>query len=171
MLAGHLAVGLIGADALERRGYAPTTSLAFLFGCVAPDLDLVWWNLVTQRQIPHHLLLPHVPITWLVVLAVAALFWLAGARPPAVLSTVTAGAALLHLGLDWHAGGIAWLYPWSDRMYYAFAMPNVHGNFVISALRHWTFLLEFPLILWAGGVVWRRRPGAGERPTRGARPG
>ena len=148
MTVGHLGIATIGYLLLRRRSEA-SLGAVFAFGSLMPDIDLLWWYVVGHGQTAHHLYWTHLPSFWLLVGSVVAVIaWLVDRhflRPLGVFLL----AILIHLIVDTHAGGICWLHPFNDRMFYLFAVPNIHGNFVVSALLHWTFLLELPFVVAA----------------------
>jgi membrane-bound metal-dependent hydrolase YbcI (DUF457 family) len=83
---------------------------------VLPDLDLLWLFTVGQRRQVHHAYLPHLPLACAAFFAAAALLlWMARARRETWLGwAVAAVNVMLHLVLDTTAGGIRWLWPFSD---------------------------------------------------------
>ncbi|MEM7013515.1 MAG: metal-dependent hydrolase [Verrucomicrobiota bacterium] len=156
MIFAHAAIAVIGAHNLVQKDQRPA-AITFAIGSVLPDLDLFWWFFVDQ-QTPHHLLWPHLPPVWIYMASIALVASrLALWRRPAAAGAVKAffAGVAIHLALDIHAGGIALLWPWSDRLFYLFPVPNTFGNFVISGVLHWTFLLEIPILFAAGMILWR----------------
>ena len=159
MIIAHAAIAVIGAHYFNRRDQRPT-AITFAIGSIFPDIDLLWWFFVDQHT-PHHLLWPHIPLIWAYLASIALVASrLALWRRPAAAEAVKAffvGVAI-HLALDVHAGGIALFWPWTDRLFYLFPVPNNFGNFVISGVLHWTFLLEVPILIVAAFILWRYLP-------------
>lgn len=156
MTIGHLGIAVIGY-LLFRRAGKPGLGMAFAMGSVLPDLDLLWWYFIGKGMTPHHLYWTHLPSFWLFFGAVAAILGCLGAKDFLVPLGAFLLAILIHLIVDTHAGGIAWLHPFSHRMFYLFPVPNSYGNFVLSAVLHWTFLLELPFVIWAAVLLWQDR--------------
>jgi inner membrane protein len=115
---------------------------------------------VDDRRQVHHAYLPHKPFAWLVALAAAALALrlLRAGRPAGTALAVLGVNVMLHLVLDTTAGGIRWLWPWTQAEF-ALSQPTArfypwYLNFVL----HWTFALEMVLLMGALWI-WRRRRG------------
>jgi inner membrane protein len=156
--AGYLATRLI----LHREPVpAPFRRRLLALGMAAsvlPDLDLLWFYFVDHRRQVHHAYLPHLPLAWVAVFAAAALvLWMRRASRTAWLAMAVVGAnILLHLVLDTTAGGIRWIWPFSDA---EFAMSHVearHRAWYLNFVLHWTFALEIALL--AAALWYARRP-------------
>ena len=83
-----------------------------LLGSIFPDLDMLYFYLIDNRQHGHHSYWTHIPIYWLGLLGfcylIAAIF---KSRFLVTAATVFIGCILLHLFLDsFTGGGIKWLY-------------------------------------------------------------
>lgn len=154
MILGHLGAAAIGYVVLAKRDNS-LASRGFFIGSLLPDVDLLWWYFISKGATPHHLFLPHVPSFWLAVLLIGFLVISRAYQAWLIAFYSFIAAIFIHLVLDTHAGGIAWLYPLDNEMFYFFPVPNIYGNFVISAVLHWTFLLEVPIILLGVGLTWR----------------
>jgi inner membrane protein len=130
-----------------------------LIAAVLPDLDLIWFFLVDHRRHVHHGYLPHLPVAWVVTLALAAA--VAGAlrvgRTGWLLLGVFSANVMLHLVLDTTAGGVEWLWPWSDRELVMTEVPARYHPWYLNFLLHWTFALEITVLAAAALVWWRRR--------------
>ena len=55
----------------------------------------------------------------------------------------------IHLILDSVAGGILWLYPFSDLSYALIKVPSRYSFWVLNYVFHWVFYLEIFLVLTA----------------------
>jgi inner membrane protein len=159
MFIAHLPAGYLLTSAIEARmGRRSRAVMATgLVASVLPDLDLLWFYLVDARARPHHEYLFHAPLFW-VVLALLAwgaarlLHW----RDVPLLVGVALANLLLHMLLDTVAGGIRWLWPFSDASLVLAHVPAGRSWWVWNFVLHWTFLLEV-LICAAAFVVLVRR--------------
>lgn len=126
---------------------------------VLPDLDLLWFYLVSDRSEVHHAYPPHLPLFWVAVLAAAALVLrLRGAGRTAWLALIVFGAnVLLHQVLDTTAGGIRWLWPFSGAELVLTHVTARHHPWYLNFVLHWTFALELAIVAAALVVAWRRR--------------
>jgi inner membrane protein len=157
--AGYLATRLIlhhhpAPEPLRRRLLA-----LGMIASVLPDLDLLWFYFVDHRRQVHHAYLPHLPLAWIALFAVAALVLrVRGAGRTAWLAVVVfASNILLHVLLDTTAGGIRWLWPFSHA---EFAMSHVEARYqpwVLNFVLHWTFALELAILAAAVWYARRRR--------------
>jgi inner membrane protein len=155
--AGYLATRLIldrqpAPESLRRRLLALGMAASVL-----PDLDLLWFYFVDHRRQVHHAYLPHLPLAWIALFAAAALVpWLRRAdRTTWLAMLVLAVNILLHIVLDTTAGGIRWLWPFSDA---EFAMSHVEARYqpwYLNFVFHWTFALEVAILVAA--LWWARR--------------
>ena len=165
MFFGHLPAGYVANDLLQRtcwrkldRAERRLTTWVMLAGSLAPDFDLIYFYLFDGRGHNHHASWPQVPIVWLGIGASLALVgWLLKSRRILLVTAALTITIFLHLLLDTIAGGIAWWFPWSERLVVWFHVPAVHHPWYWNFFLHWTFLLEIAVILWAAAVFWRRR--------------
>ena len=156
MFIGHLPAGYIVTRQMlrgrSRTGATAGWLMALgLVASVLPDIDLVYFYLVDNRQTLHHHYWPHLPAFWAAVavptLAIAALL-----RHPAALPALLVFHAnvFLHLVLDTVVGHVLWLYPFSADSVALFDVPAHHGWWVWNFVLHWTFLFE---LLLCGGAL------------------
>lgn len=154
--AGYLATRLI----IDRRSPPrPLRRRLLVLGMIAsvlPDLDLLWFYLVSDRRQVHHAYLPHLPLAWITVFAAAALvLWMRRTGGPAWLGLlVVAANILLHQLLDTIAGGIRWLWPFSRT---EFVMSHVEARYqpwYLNFVLHWTFAVEVAI---AAAALWYAR--------------
>ena len=163
MFVAHLPAGYLATRLLLRGRVLPSAARRRLMALglaasVLPDLDLLWFFLVDHRRQVHHTYLPHKPFAWLAALAVAAAaLRLLGASRPAWTALAVLGVnVMLHLVLDTTAGGIRWLWPWSEAEL-AMSQPVArHHPWYLNFVLHWTFALELALL--AAALWWWRRP-------------
>lgn len=144
----HLPAGWLLGRALGERA----ARRALLAGAVAPDLDLLWWWLVDHGTVHHHRYLTHLPAVWALVALAAALTLRRRARRVAL--AMCAGV-LLHIALDSVVGDVAWLWPWSSRLFSLVTVAPTGGHWVWSFVSHWSFGIEVAIVVVAG-VWWAR---------------
>lgn len=164
MFIGHLPAGYVANDMLQRtcwRGLDAAerrlTTRVMLIASLAPDFDLIYFYLFDGRGHNHHSYWPHVPVVWLgigAVLAVAG--FLLKSRRLLLANVALMIAIFLHLVLDTIVGGIAWWWPWSERLVVWIELPALHRPWYWNFFLHWTFLLEIAVILTAA-LIWIRR--------------
>ncbi|MBI1891559.1 MAG: metal-dependent hydrolase [Burkholderiales bacterium] len=165
MFFGHLPAGYIAARLLQRRaerfGVSSKRFLAAgMLGAVAPDIDMLYFYLVDQRQHNHHTYWTHFPITWSALLLASAI-WLYAARDKRCASLVAIFClnGFGHMLLDSIVGRIWWLAPFVDRAYSLFTVPALYQPWWLNFFLHWSFALELSVAALA--IWWWRRPRAG----------
>lgn len=167
MFIGHAPAGYLLGAALQRHSSAGAGANTILAACVVgsviPDLDLLWFYLVDDRQVVHHAYWPHLPAFWLAVAIVAVPAARAFGRLPATAAFFA--GVLAHLLLDGVAGGIRWLAPFSDVEFVLFQVPSHYGWWVLNFVLHWSFALEVALVgaALAAHRARRRSGGAAAR--------
>src|SRR4051812_28015721 len=128
MIVGHLPAGYLLTRTIQR--HFPTSPALWigLTGSIFPDADLLWFYGMDHRQQHHHSYFTHLPIFWLLMMAV--LLPLARACRPALSPAVALFLCngLLHVVLDTWVGDIRWLYPWSDRWIHVVSVPATHEH-------------------------------------------
>lgn len=133
---------------------------AGMAGAIAPDVDMLYFYLVDQRQHHHHTYFTHFPVVWLTLLLLS-LLWMGMSRRKTgpTLATVFALNGFIHLLLDSIVGDIWWLAPAVDRSFALFTVPALYQPWWLNFLLHWSFALEIALV--AGAVwAWRRQAAA-----------
>jgi len=114
---------------------------------ILPDIDLLYFYGIDHRQHPHHTYWTHMPFFWL---SISALVYVIERRvfrkQIALVSLLLLSGTLLHLVLDSVAGGIFWLYPWSDTYFRIFTITPRFNWWVLNYIIHWTFLLEIAIV-------------------------
>lgn len=156
MFIGHLPAGYIATRlVLRARPLSDTTTRRLLaLGLVAsvlPDLDLVYFYLIDNRQTLHHHYWPHLPAFWAAIAAPTLALAAVSRRPAALLAWLVFHAnVFLHLVLDTVVGHVLWLYPFSADSVVLFDVPARYGWWVWNFVLHWTFLFE---LLVCGGAI------------------
>lgn len=139
-------------------------------GSILPDVDMLWW-VVASSKANHHMFFTHRPLTWLGVAAASSILLIPYVRSRrwGALGLGLAIGGLLHCVLDSPVGGIQWLHPWSESLYYGsqvivptVKIPSLPGwldgrvdrwMWVRHFIHHWTFAVE----TWVTGLalgVW-----------------
>ena len=153
MLTAHLPSGYC----LGRlSGWRGRVLAAGMIGAVLPDIDLLFFYVIDDRAIHHHLYWVHIPAFWLVAASlVLPCVWRTTWRPVALAFFA---AITMHLVLDSISGGILWTAPFSDKLWTVVTVPSTQSHWILSFVLHWTFLLE--LLIWAtaGLLFLRKRP-------------
>jgi inner membrane protein len=158
MLIGHLPASYLWTRALQRWRNEPRWLWLGLLAGMLPDLDLLYFFLVDERQHLHHTYWTHLPFAWLVAGGMlAALLSALPSRGLRSAASIFFSNILLHLLLDSLSGGIAWLYPASDNLWRLVEVPARPGFWVWSFVLHWTFLPELLLLALAGWALWSER--------------
>jgi hypothetical protein len=135
--------------------------VAGMAGAIAPDFDLAYFYLVDERQHHHHTYFTHFPVLWIALLTIS-FVWLRSARyqfMPAVAFVFSLNG-LAHMALDSIVGDIAWLAPWSMRLYSLFEVPHFYQPWWLNFILHWSFAAEAVLVfcayrLWRASGVGR----------------
>jgi inner membrane protein len=165
MFIAHAPAGYLLTKALVPRAAPHRKALwaAGLFFSVAPDLDLFWFYLCSDRAAPHHRYATHWPLLWIALFG-AALLLSALSRKASWRPCLFVGFAnvMLHLALDSVAAEIYWLAPFSRLYVNLVRVPATHGWWVWNFFLHWTFLIELFICLAARGVflygaAWKSR--------------
>ena len=162
MFIGHLPAGyligvLVKQNALVKKELKIKCFYACLVGAVIPDIDMLYFYFVDQRQHHHHSYLTHLPITWVALLVTAAL-WLQfkkGYQAAMVLGAF-AVSGFVHLVLDTLVGDVWWLYPIVNEPISLFTVTARYEPWWLNFIFHWSFALEF--LVWAVALlVWFKR--------------
>lgn len=161
--AGYLATSLLLGRARPDPGLRRRLLALGMAAGVAPDLDLLWFYLVDDRRRVHHAYLPHLPLACAAALACAALaLWvLRASRAAWIAWMVVAASVFLHLVLDTTAGGIRWLWPFSDAELVLSHVEARYPNWVMNFVLHWTFALELLIVAAALAAAYLRRRARG----------
>jgi len=152
MFIAHLPVGyLITQAVMKRCGVRIRAThpflLAGLVASVFPDIDLLYFYLVDLRQHHHHTYWTHIPLFWLVTLAISFLVLKRVGNPSHRLPLAIFGLNIFgHLLLDTVVGDIWWLGPWVDQPYAMFTVPARFQPWQLNFLLHWSFGLELLLV-------------------------
>ncbi len=149
MITAHLPSGYLLAGAARWSG---PIMLAALIGATFPDLDLLWFFFVDDRAFHHQRYWVHAPAFAMICSAVL----IALTRGSSIVIAFAAGWAL-HILLDAPVGGIMWLWPFNDTLFYGWIVPATQSHWVLSFVLHWSFAAELVIWLVALGLFLRRK--------------
>jgi hypothetical protein len=161
MFIAHFPIGYVGSKLLfsryRRYGVKQKNFLwAGICGAIVPDLDMLYFYLVDDRQHHHHTYVTHFPILWVCLVFISST-WLAWGRSKAMaaLAVIFSLNGLLHMVLDTVVGDIWWIAPFVDKPYAFFTVPAVYKPWWLNFILHWSFALELAFVLVAI-YVWRQ---------------
>ena len=153
MFLAHLPAGyIVSKFLLTKFNSGPSRKKYLLFlgllGSVFPDLDMLYFYLIDNRQHGHHSYWSHIPVYWICLLGICyVIAAIIKSRFFAKAATIFVTCILLHLLLDSFAGGgIKWLHPFSDSYLSIFSIPSRQGYWLWNYFLHWTALVELTII-------------------------
>ncbi len=121
-----------------------------LLGAIAPDLDMIYFHLVDNRQHHHHSYWSHYPVVWITLLLLFALwFRYLSQKSFAFTGLIFSSTVFIHLLLDTVVGDVWWLAPFVDKPFSIFVLPAIHNPWWLNFMLHWTFSLEILITIWA----------------------
>ena len=154
MIIAHLPAGYISAKLLLKyfagAGVSVQTFIFFgILGAVFPDFDMFYFYLIDNRQHHHHTYWPHYPMLWLVLLAIASLwFRFSKERINALLLLIFSIGGFVHMLLDAIVGDVWWFAPLVDKSFVLFAVPAIYETWWLNFIFHWSFVLEIAIFIW-----------------------
>lgn len=155
MFIGHLPAAYLVYKSAAPRALTPLAFAAGMVGAVFPDIDMLWFYLVDNRQHHHHEYLTHRPMVWLGLLVICMAIARTMRLPQGAVPVSFCAGGLIHLVCDSYTGSILWLWPFSDWHYALVTVQPTHSHWLLSFLAHWTFKVEIALCMVAA-VVWYR---------------
>lgn len=157
MFIGHLPAGYILTKKLQKKFKMKYFLFLGLLGSVLPDIDILYFYFIDNRQTLHHSYWIHTPFYWLVISVITfLLISILRKNKYRIAAIIFFGNIFLHLALDTIVGKIGWLYPFLAESYYLFNVPAVYGFWVYNFVFHWTFLLEVGAIFWAVAILFKK---------------
>ena len=157
MFIAHLPSGYLLAQGFRKtkqRGIV----LAAMVGSIFPDMDMLYFYLIDNRQHHHHSYWTHFPSIYLFLLLIVGIWWsIKKGSTAACLSFVFLLGCILHLVLDSLVGDIPWLAPFSMKFYALATVEAVHKPWWLNFLLHWSFAAEVIIIVAAVIVFIKRR--------------
>lgn len=157
MFIAHIPAGYLTTLALQKKFKNHRYLWIGLIGSVFPDLDLIYFYLISKRQVAHHEYWSHIPSFWLSIAVLTFLIikitkknqW----KFPAILFFV---GIFSHMILDSIAAPIHWLFPFFDRDFQLIDVPAVYNWWVLNFILHWSFLLEIVICGLAVTVLFHK---------------
>lgn len=159
MFIAHLPAGYLLTKFLikqkEVSSYTKQQHRALLFigllGSILPDLDLLYFFLIDNRQHGHHSYWTHIPYYWTTLFLISFVYckMVHANRFIVTALLVLYLNIMLHLVLDTLVGGIHWLYPINQSYLYLVDIQPRFQWWVWNFVLHWTFALELLIILLA----------------------
>ena len=155
MFIGHLPAGYLWTRMLLSKQFkiepvsGPYNRLMALglVGSLLPDLDILYFYLIDNRQYLHHGYWTHIPLFWLVlfglVLREGVVFKQPSIKPAAVIFFPN---VFIHLGLDTIVGKVRWLAPFFSRDFVLFEVPARYNWWVWNFVFNWTILFEITIV-------------------------
>lgn len=154
MFIGHLPAGYILTKTVQKNIKTTKYLLIGLIASILPDIDILYFYLVDNRQNLHHSYWIHIPFYWLLIGVITfAVIWLLPKKDYYLAAIIFFINIFLHLILDTIVGKIEWLYPFKDQAYFLFEVPAIYDFWVYNFVFHWTFLFEISVIIWAGYML------------------
>lgn len=129
-----------------------------MIASILPDIDILYFYLIDNRQSLHHGYWIHIPFYWLIIGIIAFMtIYLLKKKDYYIAATIFFANIFLHLTMDTIVGKIQWLYPFTDQSYFLFNVPAVYDFWVYNFIFHWTFLFEVIVIVLAGYIIIKER--------------
>jgi len=158
MFIGHLPAGYVLTKKVQKNTKTGKYLLVGLIASILPDIDMLYFYLIDNRQNLHHSYWTHIPFYWLLIVAVTfAIIWLLKKKYYMIAAIIFFSNIFLHLFLDTIVGKIEWLFPFTDNAYYMVDVPSVYHFWVYNFIFHWTFLLEIAVLIWAVYIFIKSR--------------
>ena len=138
MITAHLPAGYVLA---RKAKFTGSLMVAALIGAIFPDIDLLWFFFIDDRAFHHHRYWVHAP-----AFALICSIMLVAITRVSPMAVAFAAGWCLHILLDAPVGGIMWLWPVSDTLFYVWTVPATQAHWILSFVLHWSFALE--LVIW-----------------------
>ncbi len=129
--------------------------LACILGAMAPDLDMLYFYLIDNRQTNHHKYWSHYPVIWLALgITTYAIHRAIKYKAVTLFCMFFVGGGLLHLLLDSIVGDIWWFAPFVNKSYALFSVPAVYKPWWLNFILHWSFTFEI-IISFVAISIWK----------------
>ena len=160
MIIGHLPAGYITSKLISKKIDSSSVNIkifiiAGVIGAIAPDLDMLYFHFIDNRQHHHHTYWSHYPVFW-VILAALSIFWyrLSAVKSLSAIALIFSVCGFIHMLLDSIVGDIWWFSPLIDQPYALFTVQAVYKPWWLNFILHWSFAIEVGISLWAL-YLWR----------------
>jgi len=150
MFIGHLPAGYVLTKTMQKKIKTTKYLLIGLIASFLPDIDILYFYLIDNRQNLHHGYWIHIPFYWLIIGVITFItISLLKKKDYLIAGAIFFANIFLHLILDTIVGKVEWLYPFTDKAYFLFDVPSIYGFWVYNFIFHWTFLPEIIMMIWA----------------------
>ena len=158
MFIGHLPAGYVLTKSVQKNIKTTKYLWVGLVASVLPDIDILYFYLIDNRQNLHHSYWIHIPFYWLLIgVFTFGVIWLLKKKDYYIAAVIFFANIFLHLLLDTIVGKVEWFYPLTDQVYFFFDVPAVYNFWVYNFIFHWTFLFEISVIFLAGYILIKER--------------
>jgi inner membrane protein len=160
MFIAHLPIGYLASSVIYSYlklpgGSARGVVFSGICGSIAPDLDLLYFYLIDDRQHNHHSYWTHYPSVWICLILISLIFCYSKSwRTRACLIVIFSINGFIHIVLDSIAGDIYWFAPFIYNAYSLVTVPALYELWWLNFILHWTFWVEMIITMWAI-LVWR----------------
>lgn len=158
MFIGHIPAGYILTKTIQKKFKTTKYLCLGIIASIFPDIDILYFYLIDDRQTLHHSYWIHIPFYWFLIgLITLVTIWLFKKKAYYIATIIFFSNIFLHLILDTIVGKIEWLYPFTNQAYFLFDVPAVYNFWVYNFIFHWTFLFEIGVITWAIYIMIKGR--------------
>ncbi len=158
MFITHLPAGYVLTKTVQKNIKTTKYLLIGLIASVLPDIDIIYFYLIDNRQNSHHSYWIHIPFYWLIIAAITfTILWFLKKKDYTIAALIFFSNIFLHLIMDTIVGKIEWLFPFTDKAYYIFDVPAVYDFWVYNFIFHWTFLFEIGVMIWTICIFTKSR--------------
>ena len=171
MLIAHAPAGYIISKFVSRKFFKDNKFFitSGVFGSIACDLDIIYWEIIDKRAANHHEYWTHVPHDLLPLIPISIVLYFLNRRL-SIASAFFAVGVYLHLILDTFLAGIKWHYPHSNKYtsliepkevpelitynetFYTLKFLNFSydlDGWVYNLAMHWTFQVEIAIVIFS----------------------
>ena len=156
MFIAHLPAGYLITCIIKKSTRTKGYMWLGLLASILPDLDLLYFYFVDNRNTNHHDYFMHLPIFWGLLLLYSVcgvhLFSYDKKRAYSVLAIFFTNI-FVHMVMDSYVGYIRWFYPIFYYKVQLIDIPATHDWWVWNFVLHWSFLLELCIVALALIVV------------------
>ncbi|MFC1618245.1 metal-dependent hydrolase [Patescibacteria group bacterium] len=157
MFFAHLPAGYLLTHWLAKKFNFPKYWWIAVAGSVLPDLDMLYFFFIDNRQTFHHEYWSHRPLVILTLaLTTALVFYVFKQKNLLIISMIFFANIFLHLALDSIASTILWLYPWSTAGIGLFAVSEKYSFWMFNYIFHWTFFFEIGVMVVTAFLFFKR---------------
>ena len=158
MFIAHAPAGFILTKAIQQKADTGKYLILGLVASILPDLDMLYFYFIDNKQHMHHTYMTHVPFNWMILAIFCFLIiWFFKKREYFLPASIFFSNIFLHFILDSIVGRIQWLFPVTAKPFFLFDVPALYSHWIYNFLYHWTFFLEIIIILFALILLMQRK--------------